>query len=172
MHRGHDHDHLNGAGGGHASPRAGLGHNHAGAPAAQWQTPHLDKAASADAASSEQQADLDQVERAFVDGFAAAPDPTSFLRLASIPFELTGADGTKLVLLRVEIDFVADVGSVMPHLGGASFRYDPLPAKMVAKRQRLSFVYFDGQQPRALSFAEVRSLSSRATQSDCSQGPK
>jgi hypothetical protein len=152
MHRGHDHDHVNGSGGGgHAGP----GHNHA---PAQWQTPHLDQTPSG-TVSPQAEPDLDQVERAFVDGFTLAPDPTSFLRLANVPFELTTADGARLVLLRVEIDLVADVGSVMPHVGGASFRYDPLPGKMVAKRQRLRFVYFDGQQPRMLSFADVRQLS-------------
>ena len=37
--------------------------------------------------------DLDLIEAAFVDGFSAASDPTSFLRLAQVPFELTTADG-------------------------------------------------------------------------------
>jgi len=155
MHRGHDHDHFNGSGS--EALRPGLGHNRGGeAPAvAQWQTPHLDKQAPG-SSDAHQQTDLDQVEQAFVDGFATAGDPTSFLRLAHVPFELTAADGTKLVLLRVEIDQVVDVGSVMPHLGGASFRYDPLPGTLVAKRQRLRFVYFDGQGLRVLRFAEVR----------------
>jgi hypothetical protein len=44
----------------------------------------------------------------------------SFLRLARVPFEGTAADGAKLALLRVEVDSVADVGSITPHLGGAS----------------------------------------------------
>ena len=35
------------------------------------------------------EADLDQVEAAFVEGFLAASDPTSFLRLAGIPFKAT-----------------------------------------------------------------------------------
>jgi hypothetical protein len=160
MHRGHDHDHHhhNGGGGPHGASHPGLGHNRVGAPA-QWQTPHLDKAHDQQAAP-QGEPDLDQVEAAFVDGFALAPDPTSFLRLANIPFEATGADGTTLVLLRVESDAVVDVGSVMPHLGGTSFRYDPLPAKMAAKRRRLRFVYFDGQGVRMLSFAEARGLGS------------
>ena len=50
--------------------------------------------------------DLDQVEAAFVDGFIDAPDPTSFLRLGRIPFEMIATDGAKLNLLRVEIDAV------------------------------------------------------------------
>ena len=95
---------------------------------------------------------------AFIDGFMDAPDPTSFLRLARMPFEITAADGSKLNLLRVEIDALTDVGSLTPHLGGASFRYDPLPAGMVSHRRRLRFVYFDGENLRPLSFAEVRGV--------------
>ena len=72
--------------------------------------------------------DLDQVEAAFVEGFAAASRSDELFALANVPFETTAADGTKLVLLRVETDFVTDVGSIMPHLGGETFRYDPLPA--------------------------------------------
>jgi len=157
MHRGHDHHHHHNGGGG-AEP-VGLGHNHAREPhrVAQWQTPHLPGAAQE---AAQPEPDLDLVESAFVEGFAAATDPTSFLRLACVPFEATAPDGTKLVLLRVESDAVTDVGSVMPHLGGASLRYDPLPAGLVARRRRLRFVYFDGQGPRPLSLAEVRGLTS------------
>ncbi len=61
-------------------------------------------------------------------------------------------------LLRVEVDSVADVGSVTPHLGGASFRYDPLPVRMVSRRERLRLVYFDGQKPRMLGLAEALQL--------------
>src|SRR6202035_4177017 len=102
--------------------------------------------------------DLDLVEAAFVEGFLAATDATSFLRLARVPFEGTAADGVRLALLRVEVDSVADVGSITPHLGGASFRYDPLPARMVSRRKRLRLVYFDGEKPRMLDLAEALSL--------------
>jgi hypothetical protein len=164
MHRGHDHDHhsLNGAGGS-AGPRdshAGPGHNHARDPrrAAQWQAPHLREGEQGHRHGGDEAADLDQVEAAFVEGFAAASDPTSFLRLANVPFETTAADGTRLVLLRVEVDAVTDVGSIMPHLGGETFRYDPLPAAMVSRRRRLRFVYRHAAGLRALSFNEVRAL--------------
>ena len=89
---------------------------------------------------------------------AIAADPTSFLRLAQVPFCATMADGAELNLLRVEVDDVTDVGSVMPHLGGATFRYDPLPAALVVRRRRLRFVYGDGTATRGLSFAQVRAL--------------
>jgi hypothetical protein len=159
MHRGHDHDHHHDGAGGHLHP-PGPGHNAPAPPkAAQWQTPHLPHG-DGPAAEAPREQDLDLVERAFVEGFASASDPTSFLRLANVPFQATAADGARLVLLRVETDQVTDVGSVTPHLGGASFRYDPLPATMASRRRRLRFVYRDAQGTRALSYAEVRALSS------------
>jgi hypothetical protein len=152
MHQGDDRTHY--GNGGRGAPPAGVGHNAHRLRAAQWQTPHRD-----DGHDQPQQAperDLDKVEIAFIAGFMDAPDPTSFLRLAHVPFEVAAGDGATLRLLRVEIDAMTDVGSLTPHLGGASFRYDPLPASLVSSRRRLRFVYFDGTGPRTLSFAEVR----------------
>ena len=153
MHRGHDHDHH------HHGNGAGAGHNHAPPvrSTVQWQTPHLPN----DHAHHDHdhgESDLDLVEVAFVDGFANAKDPTSFLRLARIPFEATDAEGRKLVMLRVETEAVADVGAVTPQLGGGAMRYDPLPAGMVTRRRRLRFVYFDGSATRMLSLGGVREL--------------
>ena len=151
MNDGHDHHD-------HGTP--GIGHNHgpAARPALQWQTPHRDGAPAPDPDHGE--ADLDLVETAFVDAFAMAADPTSFLRLARVPFDKTTRDGTRLVLLRVAIDAVTDVGGITPHLGGTSFRYDPLPARITSRRRRLRFVYFDGKELRPLSLGEVRALES------------
>jgi hypothetical protein len=159
MHGGHEHDHSNGAGGALAAP-AGIGHNRPGEPRRpiQWQTPHRDDAPAGGEGQRRAETDLDLVEAAFVEGFLAASDVTSFLRLARVPFEGTAADGTRLVLLRVEVDSVADVGSITPHLGGGSFRYDPLPTRMVSRRKRLRLVYFDGQQPRMLDLPEALAL--------------
>jgi hypothetical protein len=159
MHRGHDHDHSNGAGGSSVSTPVGIGHNHATPPRrpVQWQTPHRNDA-TADTETQPAGVDLDLVEAAFVEGFLAAGDTTSFLRLAQVPFEAVAPDGAKLVLLRVEIDAIADVGSVTPHLGGGSFRYDPLPARMVSRRKRLRFVYFDGEALRPLDLAAATTL--------------
>ncbi|HEY6255355.1 MAG TPA: hypothetical protein VIY51_06125, partial [Xanthobacteraceae bacterium] len=155
MHGGHEHDHANGGGGPVGALGPGLGHNRPSEPKrpAQWQTPHRDDVPAAADGHHRPETDLDLVEAAFVEGFLAASDATSFLRLARVPFEGTAPDGAKLALLRVEIDSVADVGSITPHLGGASFRYDPLPARMVSRRKRLRLVYFDGQAPRMLDLA-------------------
>jgi hypothetical protein len=156
MHRGRDHDHPHHHDDGAA---AGLGHNqtHGRQRAVQWQAPHRGQEDHR-GDDGQGEVDLDLVEKAFVTAFADAPDPTSLLRLAQVPFEAMAADGTRLVLLRVETDLVTDIGTVMPHLGGASFRYDPLPAAMVAHRRRLRFVYFDGQTLRPLGLAEARAL--------------
>ena len=152
MHQGHDHDHH------HRGNGAANGHNHAAPPrAAQWQTPHLPHEPAHDD-HHHHEADLDLVEMAFVEGFATAKDPASFLRLARIPFEASDAEGRKLVLLRVESDAATDVGALMPQLGGGSMRYEPLPARMVTHRRKLRFVYFDGDAPRALTLGEVRAF--------------
>jgi len=151
MHRGHDHDH-------HHVQNGAAGHNHPAPPrAAQWQTPHLPHGPEPDD-HRHHEPDLDLVEMAFVEGFAATKDPASFLRLARIPFEATDAKGSKLVLLRVETSATTDVGTLSPQLGGGVMRYDPLPARMVTHRRKLSFVYFDGGAPRVLTLAQVREL--------------
>ena len=154
MHGGHEHDHYNGGG------SALAGHNRPTDPRRpiQWQTPHRNDAPAAEEGRPRAETDLDLVEAAFVEGFLGASDVTSFLRLARVPFEGTDAGGARLALLRVEVDSVADVGSITPHLGGGTFRYDPLPARMVSRRKRLRLVYFDGQKPRVLDLAEALSL--------------
>jgi hypothetical protein len=141
----HRHDHNNE----HHWPD-GSGHNHRGP--AQWQTPHKPNTGAEGAAVPEP--DLDKVEEAFVDGFLQTTDPTSFLRLARVPFEIA-AGGLNLKLLRVEINALTDVGGVTPHLGGGTFRYDPLPSGLVSRRKRLSFVYFDGEHVQRRSFSEI-----------------
>jgi hypothetical protein len=146
VHDDHDHDDTH--------PPHGPGHNHPHAQRApaQWQTPHQPDGTPS---VPSPEPDLDKVEAAFVDGFISAPDPTSFLRLARIPFEFA-AGGTSLKLLRVEIDALTDVGSLTPNLGGGTFRYDPLPTNFISRRRRLRFVYFDGASLRPLSYAELR----------------
>ena len=154
MHRGHDHDH-------HHVHSGAAGHNRPPPPrAAQWQTPHLpDDHAPDDRPQHEP--DLDLVEKAFVESFSTTSDPTSFLRLARIPFEAVDGEGRKLVLLRVETEAVTDIGTLTPHLGGGAMRYDPLPAQMVSQRRRLRFVYFDGVAPRTVTLGEVREALSK-----------
>jgi hypothetical protein len=160
MHGGDEHQQPKGGAFPTAEAPVGVGHNHpsnAKRPV-QWQTAHRDNAPTGEEGRDRTETDLDLVEAAFIEGFLLAGDPTSFLRLARVPFEGRAADGAKLALLRIEIDSVTDVGSITPHLGGASFRYDPLPARMASRRKRLRLIYFDGQKPRTLGLAEAASL--------------
>jgi hypothetical protein len=154
-HHQHDHGHHHGHGHGH---HHGPGHNHAQPPRrpAQWQTPHLPDGPAAEGPQPE--TDIDLVEAAFLEGFSRASDPVSFLRVAQVPFEAQAPDGHRLVLLRVESGERTDVGAVMPHLGGGSFRYDPLTSKMASRRRKLAFVYYDGHGLRNLTLGEVRGL--------------
>ncbi|MFL5334749.1 MAG: hypothetical protein ACJ8H8_16555 [Geminicoccaceae bacterium] len=153
----HDHEHHH--------PHDDLGHGHHHGPghnqpprrAAQWQVPHR-AGGSAEPAPAQPEPDFDLVEAAFAEGFGTASDPTSFLRLAGVPFEGLDGAGHRLRLLRVELEQVAGVGAVTPHLGGDGFRYDPLPAKLVAKRRRLRLVYHDGTGLQALSLGQAKLL--------------
>jgi hypothetical protein len=155
MHRDHNHhhhhDHRHGNGSGYEL-RPTPGHN--SERPVQWQAPGRHHHAH----DGEPEPDFDLVETAFAESFPRASDPTSFLRLARIPFVGRDADGRVLRLLRVEYEQVTDVGAVTPHLGGASLRYDPLPAALVSSRRRLRFAYQDGESVIRLSLAETRGL--------------
>lgn len=155
----HDHHHRHADHGPGQDDRAhgsnpGPGHNRPKAPT-QWQVVH--QAEHADPAPAAER-DLDLVERSFVEGFGRASDPTSFLRLAGIPFVGIDVAGRRLHLLRVEIEALTDIGAVSLLLGGEGVRYDPLPAQMVSQRRRLAFVYHDGEGLARLHFAEARAL--------------
>ncbi|MBX2806124.1 MAG: hypothetical protein KTR19_09145 [Hyphomicrobiales bacterium] len=138
----------------------GVGHNGAPAKAAQWQTPHLHdhQHDHEHPATNDELKDLDLVEKAFCEGFAAASDPTSFLRLAGVPFTATNSEGKTLHLLRVEHNAATDVGNITPHLGGGSFRYAPLPTRLASRRSEFHFVYFDGVAAIRFSYAEMKKL--------------
>ena len=127
-------------------------------PVAQWQTPHLHDHEHRPSEPDEPEADFDLVEQAFADSFPEAADPTSFLRLAGIPFTGFDDDGKKLCLLRVELNQTTDVGSVKPHLGGGPLRYDPLPAQMTSQRKKLRFVYQSDDGICSLKLAAAKAL--------------
>jgi hypothetical protein len=149
---GHDHaHHVAGVSGYGLAPAAG--HN-AAAQVAQWQEPHRHDAETPDAPEP----DFDLIEASFAENFPNASDPTSFLRLARIPFVGRRADGRTFRLLRVEFELTTDVGSLTPELGGKSHRHDPLPAALVSTRRRLRFAYFDGDGVVRLTLADTRGL--------------
>jgi hypothetical protein len=133
---------------------AGAGHN--STRPVQWQTPHRPHDHDHPPAD-DHEPDLDLVEAAFVEGFARAPDPVSFLRLAGVPFK-SERDGETLDLVRVEIESATDIASVTPLLGGGGHRVAPLPASHVSHRRRLGFHYLMGERMVRLDLAEARAL--------------
>jgi hypothetical protein len=149
-----DHDHRRD---GHHDHAHGRGHNWPPRRPVPWQVPHR-PGGEADPGPGQPEPDFDLVEAAFAEGFGTASDPTSFLRLAGVPFQGRDAAGRHLALLRVELDQVTDLGAVAPLLGGRGFRYDPLPAKLVARRRRLRLVYHDGTDLRTLTLGEAKLL--------------
>ncbi|GLS41112.1 hypothetical protein GCM10010869_67090 [Mesorhizobium tianshanense] len=162
-HHSHDHGHHHhGPDGRH--DRHPLGHNGPAGKPLQWQTPHLPDQAHEPPADPSS-VDLDLVETAFLEGFARAPDPSSFLRLAGIPFVGEMADGVRLHLLRVETEDLVDVGAVMPLVGGTGVAYHPLPARLTSHRRRLAFIYHDGTEQKPLGFAAARTLADRSAAS-------
>lgn len=155
-HHGHGHYH-DGDGHHHHHPHP-PGHNGPAAKPVQWQTPHLPADQIQEPPVDPATLDVDLVEAAFLEGFARAPDASSFLRLAGIAFVGEAGDGTRLHLLRVETEDLVDVGAVMPLMGGAGVAYHPLPARLTSHRRRLTFVYHDGSGPKHLGFAAARAL--------------
>jgi hypothetical protein len=169
MHDDHHHDHDHGHGhhhqhDGHHHPHP-LGHNRPAVRPTQWQTPHLPSDQTHEPPMDPGTVDFDLVETAFLEGFARAPDPSSFLRLAGIPFVGETADGLRLHLLRVETENLVDVGAVMPLVGGAGVAYHPLPTRLTSHRQRLAFIYHDGAEQKQLGFAAARALTDRSAAS-------
>lgn len=134
------------------------GHNGPAGEATQWQTPHLPHDHVHENEVDDADKDLDLVETAFCEAFAVASDPTSFLRLAGVPFTGMTANGRTLNLLRVEHQKSVDIGSLTPHVGGGSFRYAPLPETLTSRRDHLRFMYFDGDGLVPLSLNEAKAL--------------
>ena len=166
----HDHPHDHGSGHHHHhhdgnGHHRSVGHNGPAGKPIQWQTPHLPHEHGHQQAEDPSMQDIDLVETAFIEGFSRAPDASSFLRLAGIPFVGETTDGKRLHLLRVETEDMVDVGSVMPLVGGAGVTYHPLPARLTSHRRRLAFVYHDGVEPRRLGFAAARALADRSAAS-------
>src|SRR5258708_31858108 len=95
MDRGHHYDHESGGSAGRPDI-ARIGHNQVSAPArpAQWQVLHGEPKPGGSEPSSAV-TDLDLVEAAFAEGFLAASDPTSFLRLSPEPFPGTTSSAAK-----------------------------------------------------------------------------
>lgn len=78
----------------------------------------------------------------FVDGFVAAKDKMSYLRLAGVPLEIDAPDGgPKMKLVDVQLTTEWKVGTASPSFGSQELSYLPYTGEMVTDRTNLGFVY-------------------------------
>ena len=78
----------------------------------------------------------------FIDGFVAAKDKMSYLRLAGVPLEITDPEGgPTMKLVDVQLTTEWQVGTASPSFGSKELSYLPYPGDMVTERTNLGFVY-------------------------------
>ena len=99
--------------------------------------------------------DVALLEAAFIEGFRAAGDKASFLRLAGVPLELRGSDGQGLKLVAVRIADHFEVGAATPGFGTTELVYHPFPGAMVRSSTHLRFVYCSLRETQELTWAEA-----------------
>ena len=119
-HHHHDHAHSHGPGHNHDHPDHMHSHMHA-----------VDDAA-----------ELQVLTEQFIDGFVAAKDKMSYLRIAGVPLEIDapgGGPGMKLVDVTLTTEW--QVGTASPSFGSRELSYMPYPGEMVTERTNMGLVY-------------------------------
>ena len=87
----------------------------------------------------------------FMDGFRAAADKMTFLRLAGVPLEIAdGRGGPTLKLVDVALTTEWQVGTASPSFGSRELSYLPFPGPMVAERTNMGFVYVSLDEKRVV----------------------
>jgi hypothetical protein len=87
-------------------------------------------------------AELQVLTDQFIDGFVAAKDKMSYLRIAGVPLEkdaLGGGPSLKLVDVKLTTEW--QVGTASPSFGSRELSYLPYPGEMVSERTNMVFVY-------------------------------
>ncbi len=93
-------------------------------------------------ADPDRAADLQRLTAEFIEGFRAAGDKMSYLRLAGIPLDRPGRDGgPRLKLVDVRLTTEWQVGTASPAFGSRELSYLPFPGEMVRERTNLHLVY-------------------------------
>jgi len=128
-HHHHDHDHHD-----HRHDHAGPGHNHAHG------VEHLHSHAHGDGGKARAE-ELRVLATAFVEGFRAAADKNSYLRLAGVPFSMPGEDGLTMHLVDAAIVSNWQIGTASAAFASRELVYLPYPGQMIAERQTMNFTY-------------------------------
>jgi len=122
----HAHDHAHDHGHSH-----GPGHNHADADHMHSHMHAVDDAA-----------ELQVLTAQFIDGFIAARDKMSYLRIAGVPLEIDApGGGPKMKLVDVKLTTEWQVGTASPSFGSRELSYLPYPGEMVTERTNMGLVY-------------------------------
>ncbi len=85
--------------------------------------------------------ELQALAVSFIDGFRAADDKTSYLRLAGVPFHRTGVDGLVQHLVDAKIISNWQIGTASPAFASRELVYMPFPGAMVGARETMTFTY-------------------------------
>lgn len=87
-------------------------------------------------------AELQVLATQFIDGFVAAKDKMSYLRLAGVPLERPApGGGPSMKLVDVSLTTEWQVGTASPSFGSRELSYLPYPGEMVTERTNMGFVY-------------------------------
>jgi hypothetical protein len=113
----------------------GLGHNHA-----HGEAEHLHSHVHG-SPENEQAEERKALCAAFVEGFRAASDKPSYLKLAGIPFRRAGKDGLTMHLVDVAITSNWQLGTASPAFASRELSYLPYPGAMVSERETMMFTY-------------------------------
>ena len=136
-----------------ATARAeGRGHNHP--PDHEHLHSHLHDGPQA-AAPGKRRDDDSLLADALMEGFDAADDKASFLRMARIPQHLQDADGSTLRLVDVELRYAYQIATASPAFNTDELVYLPFPASMIRERATMVFVYVSLRDRRDVGLEEM-----------------
>ena len=110
-----------------------IGHNHS-----HDHGDHLHSHMEEGDAAAERQVLTEQ----FIDGFVAAKDKMSYLRIAGVPLEIDApGGGPSMKLVDVKLTTEWQVGTASPSFGSRELSYLPYPGEMVSERTSLGLIY-------------------------------
>lgn len=135
-----------------AAPAKGRGHNHP--PDHEHLHSHLHDGPQT-AAPGKRRDDDSLLADALMEGFDAADDKASFLRMARIPQHLQGGDGSTLRLVDVELRYAYQVATASPAFNAEELVYLPFPASMIRERATMVFVYVSLRARRDVGLEEM-----------------
>ena len=140
---------------GKTDARRSIGHNHPPEQPHLHSHPHGDPQGTGPGVLR----DEDQLlADALMEGFDAAEDKASFLRMARIPLELAGEAGERLRLVDVELRHAYQVATASPGFNGQDLVYLPFPASLIRERATMVFVYVSLRGRKDIDLAEMVGL--------------